>query len=79
MHNARVNVWPLDVRWQEWPFPENGPEMVYPALVKAGTPKGTQHQRPRTNVTFAVETATPALDFIATSDAAPTDVLHGQT
>ena len=39
-------------------------------------------QRPRTDVTFAVETATPALDFIATSDAAPTEqpeVLHGQT
>ena len=40
-------------------------------------------QRPRTNVTFSVETATPALDFIATSDAAlteqPEDVLHGQT
>ena len=35
------------------------------------------------NVTFAVETATPALDFVATSDAAPTeqpeDMLHGQT
>ena len=34
-------------------------------------------------MTFAVETATPALDFIATSDAAPTeqpeDELHGQT
>ena len=49
----------------------------------------TRHQketiyrkRPRTNVTFASETATPTLDFIATNDAAPTeqpeDVLHGQ-
>ena len=40
------------------------------------------NQRPRTNVTFAAETATPTLDFIATNDVAPTeqpeDVLHGQ-
>ena len=37
---------------------------------------------PRTNVSFVAETATPTLDFIATNDAAPTelpeDVLHGR-
>ena len=40
------------------------------------------NQRPRTDVTFVAQTATPTLDFIATKDAAPTeqheDVLHGQ-